>query len=131
MTISGTSDESITSSSATKMPAPTNEDIMKKVLGHLDVADGFYENVLASSRCRSLTKAMSYDMEQREMIKMKVKKLDNNDYDIDLLSFFQMLDAAEFHMEANNTTKVRWSEITAEDIDTIEANDSNNPFPNY
>ena len=114
-------DESSTteSSSATKMPAPTNEDVLKKVLGHLDVADGFYENVLLSSRCRSLTKAMAYNMEQREMIKMKVKKLDNVDYDLDLMSFFQMIDAAKFHMEANNTTTVRWSEITVEIIEKM------------
>ena len=101
-----------------KKPA-SNEQVVKQVLGHLDVSDGFYDAVLVPNRCRSLLKLMNYNNEQREMIKRKVKKLGNEDYEFDLLNLLQMIDAASYHMRVNESKNVYRAETGVDDIENM------------
>ena len=81
--------------------------------------DGFYDAVLVPNKCRSLLKLMNYNNEQREMIKRKVKKLGNEDYEFDLLNLLQMIDAASYHMRVNESKNVYWAEMGVDDIENM------------
>ena len=91
-----------------------HEQLLKKVLTMLDLSQNFYGDVLGPSRYRSL-KVLSYNKQQRDMLAKKVNAIDSDDYNLDLESFFTLLDSVQYHEEKGDADIV-WSEVNQDAI---------------
>ena len=93
-----------------------NEVILKRDLDHLEITEDFHKNIPDKGWCRSMVEAMNFDARQQGFLMERAENSpDENDVS-DMLEFFKLLDAENYHLEVNDVTSIEWNSMPADHI---------------